>query len=639
MELVHVEINNYRSIEKQEFDLEKETKVFIGVSETGKSNLLKALNTINSQYVFDSKDIRENIDNANFYGVKYTTKLSIKEKQEIVNILKEKFPYINLDTIVLSNDNNKPIPLIELFNEYCYYNTDIDNQTKVIKSIFQRNNYILNPNIKFIALNSGETELLTRSSDNYQLSLNEANFIDEDSYKIQNTEKRVNVSLDDFFSKLEDNVSSIILEKFNVNVLYWTFSSDNLLPAEIKTQEFINNPNICLPLKKIFELAGKGDISKEYEKCQQRRRKSAWKNLLNDVNKKINSYIKGKWASIPDNTKIILDENGDYITIEIKDSKNGYEMMDRSDGYKRLMTFLIMVSIDNKLSKLNNALILIDSPDLEIDIPSQKYLKNELIEIGKNNYVFYSTHSPYMIDNDNIGRHYIVSKKNEITKIEQAEEAKAYDNIIMLNALGTSLFEDVNNINIAFEGFTDKILFDNGKKFLSSKDSIKFIQVGRCQFSGLKNLNSFVGIWELICKVKKCIVCIDNDDSAKEKLKSYNTNYLTDVCDIITYDKYITSRLVETAEDFLTSEHIKNICDEFTIKYKPDNLISKEKLDDDSKPKMNIINAWLGKFHFESDFNQKRSELKRNLFENIDINCIRNDYKEFLIGIIKDYLN
>ena len=57
---------------------------------------------------------------------------------------------------------------------------------------------------------------------------------------------------------------------------------------------------------------------------------------------------------------------------------------------------------------------------------------------------------------------------------------------------------------------------------------------------------------------------------------------------------------------------------------------------------MDVINAWLGKFHFASsngEYNQKRSELKRLLFENITTDDIRIDYKDFLNEFIKNHLN
>lgn len=639
MELVHIEINNYRSIEKLELDLERNTKVFIGVSETGKSNLLKALNVINPNYNFEKKDIRENISYDSQCEIKYKIKLSETEKKQLIEVLKNNYQYINLDKLFISN--KKYIPLSKLFNDCFIYTINVENETKNVKSIFKWENLQINPNIKIVVLNGNNTLTISNESNDSHITIKGTNYIDEENFSISDNMKE-NLDLDTLLNDIEKIANKYVLEHININVLYWKYSDENLLPAEIKTKDFIENPDKCLPLKKIFELAGKEHIKEEYDRCQQTGRKSSWKNLLQETNKKINNYIKGKWSSIPDNTKITLGENGEYITIEIKDSKNCYEMVDRSDGYKRLMTFLIMISIDNKLSKLKNSLILIDSPDLEIDIPSQKYLKNELIEIGKNNYVFYSTHSPYMIDNDNIERHYIVSKKNETTKIEQAEESKAYDNAIILNALGTTLFEDVNNINIAFEGFTDKKLFDCGKNLLNQDKFKKISDVGRCQFGGLKNLNAFVGIWELICKSKKCIICIDGDEKGKEKEKSFLNNNLYTVCEIINYNKYITNRKIETAEDFLTTKHINKICDVFSKKYNNKNLISKEKLEDDSKAKMDVINAWLGKFHFASsngEYNQKRSELKRLLFENITTDDIRIDYKDFLNEFIKNHLN
>lgn len=639
MELVNVEINNYRSIEKLKLDFEKNTKVFIGVSETGKSNLLKALNVISPNYGFEKKDIRENISYDSHCEINYLIRLSNDEKKELITTLKDYFPYLDLEKTFICSKNY--VDITYFLNNCFIYNINIEDEERNIKSIFDWKELKINSNIRLLSANENSPLTIINKSDNSEVVITETNYVSLENFSFSD-ELGENISSEKILNDIEEIANKYIIENFNLKVLYWNYSENNLLPPEIKTEEFVANPDICLPLKKIFELAGKEHIKEEYDRCQQRGRKSSWKNVLEDVNKKINKYIKGKWPAIPDNTKILLNQNGEYITIEIKDTNNGYEMVDRSDGYKRLMTFLIMISIDNKLSKLKDSLILIDSPDLEIDIPSQKYLKNELIEIGKNNYVFYSTHSPYMIDNDNIERHYIVTKKSETTKIEQAEQSKAYDNAIILNALGTTLFEDVNNINIAFEGFTDKKLFDCGKSLLSKKSLEIINQVGRCQFGGLKNLNAFVGIWELVCKSKKCIVCIDGDEKAKEKEKSYLNNSLIDVCEIISYSKYISERKVETAEDFLTSEYIKQVCDNFSKKYNNNILIQKEKLDDDSKVKMDIINAWLGKFHFKSSdnsLNQKRSELKRLLFENITTKDIREDYTEFLTKFINNHLN
>ena len=50
MLLKSVEINNFKSIESCKIDIEKGCKVFVGLSESGKSNLLCALSCLDSGF-------------------------------------------------------------------------------------------------------------------------------------------------------------------------------------------------------------------------------------------------------------------------------------------------------------------------------------------------------------------------------------------------------------------------------------------------------------------------------------------------------------------------------------------------------------------------------------------------------------
>ena len=61
MKLISARIQNYRSIEDINISFENNTKIFVGLSETGKSNLLKALNTLSSSCEINKRDIREDI--------------------------------------------------------------------------------------------------------------------------------------------------------------------------------------------------------------------------------------------------------------------------------------------------------------------------------------------------------------------------------------------------------------------------------------------------------------------------------------------------------------------------------------------------------------------------------------------------
>lgn len=47
---------------------------------------------------------------------------------------------------------------------------------------------------------------------------------------------------------------------------------------------------------------------------------------------------------MPQNCKLELRENVDKINIRIKDTNNSYLLDKRSDGFKRLITYMIMLS-------------------------------------------------------------------------------------------------------------------------------------------------------------------------------------------------------------------------------------------------------------------------------------------------------
>ncbi len=339
---------------------------------------------------------------------------------------------------------------------------------------------------------------------------------------------------------------------------------------------------------------------------------------------------------MPDDTELIISESGENLRILIKDSRNKFDMLDRSDGFKRLLTFLILISIDNSTNVLKNSLLLIDCPEAEIDIPGQKYLRDELIQIGKSNYVFYSTHSPYMIDSNNIFRHYVVTKKEEVTHIKLGEEANYNDSSILFNALGTSLLENVSDYNITFEGWTDKQLYNAGLKKLTSAQRKKLEKVGICQLGGLRNANSFAAVWQLICRTKKYIIISDSDDTANQIKKNFLEEHLNENIEWYTYKDLLPSNdYIITAEDFISSTKIKSVCDKYIDNKDKYNPISIEKLQDSNTPNMKVLDEWLKQFNYKKDeLHTERNKIKEQIFTNLKKTDIKEDYCDLLKTII-----
>jgi predicted ATP-dependent endonuclease of OLD family len=53
---------------------------------------------------------------------------------------------------------------------------------------------------------------------------------------------------------------------------------------------------------------------------------------------------------------------------------------------------------------------LIDEPEVHLHPSGIRWMLEELLEIGKNNYLFISTHSDFMLDKDTKERHFLLTK-------------------------------------------------------------------------------------------------------------------------------------------------------------------------------------------------------------------------------------
>ena len=59
MRLDRAKIRNFRSIEDLTFRFEPRCRVVVGINESGKSNILRALSLLDEETEFDSDDLRE----------------------------------------------------------------------------------------------------------------------------------------------------------------------------------------------------------------------------------------------------------------------------------------------------------------------------------------------------------------------------------------------------------------------------------------------------------------------------------------------------------------------------------------------------------------------------------------------------
>lgn len=619
MELRNVDIKNFKSIEKIELDLEKDCKILVGLSESGKTNFLTALRTLDSSIVVDQTYVKEGTRKEKESSIDFELCFTEDEKKIILEELLKTSK--KLDELILKN--GKKIDLMEFIDNRLVYRVDVRNNTrKYLHYTYDKSDqYVLNTDYTYINAKASNKVKIKKVSDASEIELETFTVISNKEFtcEIQNEIKEL-------YNLLEQKVIEIVENKnFEIpKVLYWEYDDKYLLPASVNIQEFINDSNICVPLKNMFELCNITNIKEEYDD-KKAMGESSFQNLLDDISDNVDNYLKKIWKSMPKNTKIVLQEVGDLIKIRIKDSKNTYSASKRSDGFKRIVTFLLMLSIDNKNNTLNNTLLLIDEPDSKIDIPGQEYLRDELINIGKNNYVIYSTHSTDMIDNKNIDRHIIIKKEEESSTIELANDDNYMDVATLYRALGMNVYSVINEHNLVFEGWSDQLVFElyNGKR------NTNFKNVGITHLSGITKSNQYAEFWGLLSK--KYYIISDSDATALQMKDSFTENRYSGIW--LTYGDLSNNKVI-TLEDFITNDKILKTAKDF----KESNNFSTDLVEENLKVsdnKANSIEKWIILNNGNKNVKNMMKKFKSLLYSNLKKSDITSEYDGFIKKLIE----
>ncbi len=420
-----------------------------------------------------------------------------------------------LVTLLGKNESGKS-NILEAINIAIFNNKETYNFEKISNRILQPNKIVIsftyntrNLNIKDEFENKGlyMTESLTKKlgiaklTDIYTLNKNEVKFNHEvllqhnkvkaDNYYIQTTQLFPNRNSDNIpkykyeivhenelapfgvtgYKQLDSATLEKILQDTFISIIdnqkrggAWSPSPEYLLPEEINLKQFAENPSKCIPLKNIFALHGEKDKNSILAKIDSICAGSPTRRTLaKQLSKVASDFLKEKWKEI--NAKVIIEiESTGIASISIIDEQNEdthYSMEERSQGFKSFVSLLLSISIDNHESRISNAIIIIDEPEIHLHPSGIRWLLNELLRIGENNNVLISTHSNFLIDKKSKTRHFIIEKNsNGITKaIPVADTASILGDEILDRAFGIDPIRDfISKYQILVEGQCDKIL-------------------------------------------------------------------------------------------------------------------------------------------------------------------------------------
>jgi predicted ATP-dependent endonuclease of OLD family len=575
MELHRIKIKNFRSIKDAEIKFDHNCLILLGKNEAGKSNVLKAIAAVFGKYPVTNKDKRKRIGNEKIeeYFVMAVFKLSSQDINDVI----DRFTKLHSEASLIKFKSGKNLfDFVQtIFGDFLI-NISLDDNSNVVSTYW--------------------------SNDKKEFELDSPLFILANKLKTINDPESAPFDLE---RAIFDIVKQIFSEqKFNCH--YWQYSDGYLLPNSVNRAAFIANPSSIKGLENLFILCGREKIAKEFENAILQ--DEDYSNLLEQVSNEVTKIFFNAWEDFKD-TSIQLLSDGDNILIKVV-NKTKYSFEDRSDGFKKYISILLMLSTQSRSNRINEKdLILIDEPDQSLYPTSAKYLKDELLNISKKSKMVYSTHSQYMIDSDCIERHLIVEKTDDITNIKRENKLAPYiDDELLRNAIGTSIFESIKAKNIIFEGYLDKEIFN--KYCAAHKKTFNFKDYGMVYLSGISGVEALIQL--LILAKKEFIIIADSDETSKNKRNDFAKNYpeyknnwlaYADVCrDVSTMEDFVKNEVIE--------QDLKKIAGEFIYEPNKNAIQNIEKVVSKDK--------------------EKKQEVKNRLIRNLKKEHIKDDYGFFL---------
>lgn len=628
MKLLKAQIKNFRSIKECTVTFEPRGLILVGINESGKSNILKALSLLSPSVEPKPEDVRYELPDEVVESAFVQFHFFLEEDDQTVadDAFNSKILGGGKNRLFLvdsSKQNLSSKAIIGKHNDFLYV-VDLknaDKSAKYWKLVEQHTKYGTwkKPSKKC------PDDLEVAKEDGTKVLLKDLYLIDQNL----TTELDPTVIEEPTPEYIYQCIASECLKVVKKNLpdtIFWSYSEKNLLPPSVGIEEFCANPDICIPLKNMFILAGKPNIKEAIESARNRPTTSPFINLLSKVAEQTTQHFKEVWKEYRD-IQFDLLPDGDKIIATVLE-KNRYDFSQRSDGFKRFVSFLLLISVNVKTDHLKNTLILIDEPDMSLHPSGSRYLRDELIKISAKNNLLFSTHSIFMIDPNRIDRHIIVKKKDEITTIETAEDSNIVDEEVLFNSLGYSVFSILKQKNLIFEGWTDKQLFDVALSRVPNQySSVKTLKdIGICYAKGVKQIKSITPMIELA--KRECFILSDADAPARQHQNDFQQN--SHYGQWKRYDELLTTHTVITAEDFVKDSAIQVQIEALRADDSSLPQFNQASLNNPSG-KLSAVNQWLAQSGYQGDrLRHSLESLKGKLFEQLRSSEIELYYYEML---------
>lgn len=536
IKLTKIKIKEYKSIYETELDINDRIIVIAGKNESGKTNILKALRDgIQDKFDDDCKPL--GLDRTN-----PTLEMEFEFAGEYLNKIYSKKIFKNKEIYTLNIIRSMNVidkvsgSLIEEIKEYI---------NKEIAKIVENNSEIIND------FSNLKSDIYFEGVDGKQYVIEYITFYFVNQL-FYNGDKEDLPFVADLQSKIEEDADGNQIEFENIEKLV------KIIEEKFKEQkEFIddiNNKNIFSDFVYFssFDDMLPDEIDYlELEKEEYRKNNKGFINLLNYLNISVEEFVKrmnedvrnvqnylrnlstkmtGNFSDIytQETIELSLQKDGSKIVINIFDKNDkdySKKPSQRSQGFQWFLAFYLV--LNSKKCK-DNTILLIDEPGLFLHAKAQEDILN-YFETKIHNQIIYTTHSPFLIDVNNMHRVRLAINNrddNNGTKIINKYYAVSdFDTITpLITAIGYNIaknpLEFGHGLNIITDGITDRYYLLSFMKLLNIENTNIHIIPSK----GVSQIHYLVSIalgWGIDFKI-----LMDNDKAAKDAKKELKKTIL-----------------------------------------------------------------------------------------------------------------
>jgi predicted ATP-dependent endonuclease of OLD family len=484
-----------------------------GINETGKSNILRACALLDSEY-----------------QEKYNWKKDCfkeNKREGKTTEINYYFDFVESELVELraTLEADLPEPIIEQIKGVQYWiEGDTDSEIYYGFKFFFKDEtkiggYFKKKKVKEVVT----TEPQAESAENTEPILQKASDIPE-----ANRGNYEEVAIDKVGEIIAEIVDDQIIEEKLPSIIHWDSSSKFLINGTIDLNVFKDKPSeISPPLLNMFKFLDLDEDSLKTEITEALKETTDRHKLASDLSTATTKHLNTVWKEHAVEVQVTIDSNGSCdVHFADKDANtNFYEMQDRSDGFQRFISFILTLSAENLNEELTNTLILLDEPEVHLHPSGIEYLKDELLNIAKNNnYILAASHSIFLVDKKCIGRHITVKKVSGKTSVSYVSSENPFQEEVVFRALNTSIYELVQPFNIIFEGLIDSDIFLATKhKFRT--DFPGLVNIGGIGATGAPEVKKYEKFFRGNLLVK-AIAIFDSDSEGRRELNNIKNDSL-----------------------------------------------------------------------------------------------------------------